>query len=488
MQTLVFSKPISWLQTLLLFVGMACFSATATAQCSQPSNLNATNLSPTSVELSWSAPGGALNYTLQYRPSTTTVWTTIAGIAGTSQVLTGLAESTVYRWRVKANCSTYSSIAIFNSGGGGNNSSCSQPSNLSVANLSPTSVDLSWSASPGAFNYTLQYRVSGTTAWTTTAPTNNLNLVLTGLLESTVYQWRVKSSCSTYSSIATFNTGGSGGNTECSQPSNLLATYLTPTSSQISWSESPGAFNYRLQYRVFGTTTWTTISGITGLSHTLTGLLENTEYQFRVKASCSVYSSIAVFNTGNSGGGGGTSCSAPSNTNTVAVFPTSANVEWEAVATANNYLVEYRLISASIYTTVGTFTSASASITGLSPGQNYVWRVKANCSPFGSDVQFSTPTSKPGGNAPIFQSSERSMASGFSVFPNPVKNGTVTVRTASAGGKVEILDAAGRVLASQMMIETQENIPVGHLKSGLYFVRLQSENGQNSTVKLLKTE
>lgn len=320
--------------------------------------------------------------------------------------------------------------------------------------------------------------------WATTAQITGLSTQLTGLLEGTVYQWRVKSSCSTYSSTATFNSGGGGGNTECSQPSNLTAANLSGTSVQLSWTAIAEAFNYRVQHRVLGTTTWTTSALLTTPSLTLTGLLDSTEYQWRVKASCSVYSSIAVFNTAASGGG--TSCSAPSNTNTVLVTPTSANVAWEAVAEATDYTVEYKLLSASAYTSAGTFTVASATISGLTPGQQYVWRVKANCSPWGSDVGFSTPLTKPTGGK-NFESAERSIQNSieFSIFPNPARGGEVLISTENAGGFVQILDAAGRSVLTQNLTEQQENLNISNLKSGIYFVRLQQENFVGKTLKLV---
>ena len=457
--------------------------------CSQPSNLNALNLSPTSVTLSWSAISGASSYTVQYRLNGTTTWTTAAPVTGTEISLTGLAESTVYQWRVKASCSTYSSIASFNTGGSGNNTSCSQPSNLNAVNVSATSVILSWSAISGASSYTVQYRLNGTTTWTTAAPVTGTEISLTGLTESTVYQWRVKASCSSYSSIASFNTGGSGNNTACSQPSNLNAVNLSTTSVTLSWSEISGAFSYAVQYRINGTTTWTIVNPIAATNVTLTGLLENTVYQWRVKASCSTYSSITTFNTGSSNGGGGSSCSAPSNTNTVSVSTTSAIVEWEPVGEASNYTVEVRQLPSGTYLLVGTVTQPGITINDLQPGLEYVWRVKASCSPFGSDVLFSTPTAymvyTDGENQSIAGYSPADMKLDFTAYPNPVREGQLTISTPVEDALVEILDAGGRVLIREYINGTQQIIDVQQLANGLYFVKLTTSGGQSPMKKLL---
>jgi Secretion system C-terminal sorting domain/Fibronectin type III domain len=277
---------------------------------------------------------------------------------------------------------------------------CSQPSNLTSNVLSPGTVSLSWSAIGGAVNYTLQYRLGSSGIWTNGGTMTTTNKVLTNLLPERVYTWRVRASCSSYSSVATFNSGGGiSGNVDCSAPSNLVHTTLTATSVSLGWSSIVGVFNYSVQYRVANATTWLNGGTVTGTSLTLGGLVAGRTYQWRVKASCSVYSSTTTFTVGSSSGGGGgsTTCSAPSNTNTNLIMNTSAQVSWEPQGGVLNYTVQYRLASSATYVTVGTVTSASTTITGLQAGQNYVWRVKANCSPYSSDVQFSTTGTAIGG-------------------------------------------------------------------------------------------
>lgn len=476
------SKTLIGLWSMLLL----CFSLSGSMQaqgCSQPSNLNTVNLTTTSVRLSWSAIQGSTNYTVQYRVGTVGTWTTASAGVTTNLTINGLLPSSVYTWRVKASCSTYSSIATFNTGGSGGNPNCSQPSNLNVANLSTTSVNLTWSAIQGAFNYTVQYRVGTTGGWTTAPATTATNLTLSGLLQNTVYTWRVKASCSVYSSVAIFNTGGSGGNPNCSQPSNLNATSISTSSANLTWSAIQGAFNYTVQYRVSATTTWITTAATTATSLTLSGLSSGTEYSWRVKASCSDYSSIAVFtttSTSGGGGGGSTSCSAPSNTNTDVVLPTSASVSWEPQGGALNYTVQYRLATRATYTTAGTVTGSSIAITGLQPGVEYVWRVKANCSPYGSDVQFTTPLTA----LRTTEITNEPATATVSIFPNPA-NDQVQIRAALAGAQVVILDAMGRTLATDIIRDNIHSLNVSQLENGIYFVRLSYDNQLVQTERLL---
>jgi hypothetical protein len=484
--TTSYAVPRNRLAAFCLGIALFLFSGSAQAQtCSQPSNLSGTPLTPTSIRLSWSGIQGATSYTVQYRSSNTITWTTAPATALTQLTLSGLLPQTVYTWRVRASCSTYSSVATFNTGGSGGNTSCSQPSNLNANPLTANSVSLSWSAISGAFNYTVQYRVSTSAAWITAPTTTATQLTLSGLLPETVYTWRVKASCSTYSSTAVFNTGGSGGNTNCSQPSNLNAALLSASSVSLSWSAIQEAFNYTVQYRLSTSAAWTTTGPVTATQLTLTGLLAGATYQWRVQASCSTYSSIAIFTlSGGSGGGGGgsTSCSAPSNTNTDFVSPTSAQVSWEPQAGALNYTVQYRLANRAAYTTLGTVTTPNAAISGLMPGSEYVWRVKANCSPYGSDVQFSTPLALAG--ATTGAQEEGMQPADFRLFPNPATTEQVNI-VSPAAGQLQLLDATGRLLRSEALMEDRQTIRLSDLSNGVYFVRLQYDNGQMATQRLV---
>ena len=359
---------------------------------------------------------------------------------------------------------------------------CSQPSNLTSNVLSPGTVSLSWSAIGGAVNYTLQYRLGTSGIWTNGGTMTTTNKVLTNLLPERVYTWRVRASCSSYSSVATFNSGGGiSGNVDCSAPSNLVHTTLTATSVSLGWSSIVGAFNYSVQYRVANTTIWLNAGTVSGTNLALGGLVAGTTYQWRVKASCSVYSSITTFTVGSSSGGGGsTSCSAPSNTNTNLVLSNSAQVSWEPQGGALNYTVQYRLTSSLTYITLGTVTGSSVTIPGLRAGREYVWRVKANCSPYGSDVQFSTPFS-----SGFTMGMPNNSANSVRVFPNPVSADLVQVQTEGNGGQIFILNTAGQVVANEVITEGVQPIDVSRLNNGIYFVRVQDAAGKSQVQKLV---
>jgi Secretion system C-terminal sorting domain/Fibronectin type III domain len=487
MQTIVLKN---WLKVFTLCVMVLGSISYSYSQCSQPSNLNSNVITGNTVSLSWATIPGALTYTVQYRVTGTTAWVNGGTVATSNQVITNLQSETVYQWRVRANCSTFSSIATFNSGGGvGGNTACSQPSNQTANVISTTSAELSWSAIEGALYYTIQYRRTGIATWTNGGSVTGLNVTVSNLALNSEYQWRVKASCSVYSSVATFNTGASGsGNSSCSQPSNTDAINIMTTSATLTWSSIQEAFSYTVEYRQGLAGNYINAGTVTGTSLTLTGLIAGTEYSWRVKASCSDFSSQAVFTTngtgGNTGGTGSTSCSSPSNTNVVAIFSTSANIEWEPQGGAADYTVQYRLKNTFTYTTLGTFVGNAATLSGLSPNTEYEWRVKANCSPYGSDVSFTT-TAAPMAYRVAVTPKKSVLTQKMSLYPNPAMNDEIQITTEMEGGQLQIMNNAGQIVLNKAINNKQENINISTLNNGLYIVKMQNATGATETVKLV---
>ncbi len=131
--------------------------------------------------------------------------------------------------------------------------SCAAPTNVSAGSLTATGATIGWTAASGASNYSLDYRISGATTWTTLTVTG-VSQALTGLTASTSYEYRVKTNCSTsasgYTTIATFATSGT--TTTCSDPyesNNTLATASaaavnTPIQALISSSTDNDYFSF----------------------------------------------------------------------------------------------------------------------------------------------------------------------------------------------------------------------------------------------------
>ena len=81
-------------------------SAGTSASCSAPGGLSASNIAATTATLNWNAVSGALVYTVQYKPTSSSTWIVATGATyGLSVNLYELSANTAYDWRVYTNCS-----------------------------------------------------------------------------------------------------------------------------------------------------------------------------------------------------------------------------------------------------------------------------------------------------------------------------------------------------------------------------------------------
>ncbi len=93
------------------------------SSCIAPDGLSASNIASTTATLNWNAVSGALVYTVQYKPTSSSQWiVATSGTYGLSVNLYSLSANTSYDWRVYTNCSLteasgYSTTAQFTSAG-----------------------------------------------------------------------------------------------------------------------------------------------------------------------------------------------------------------------------------------------------------------------------------------------------------------------------------------------------------------------------------
>lgn len=87
----------------------------------------------------------------------------------------------------------------------------------------------------------------------------------------------------------------------CNIPTGVTATGITPSSAKVKWNLMADAETYRVQYRILGTTSWTSKTSITNQKK-LKLLSPSTTYEYRVRSQCadgvlSAYSEIETFTT-----------------------------------------------------------------------------------------------------------------------------------------------------------------------------------------------
>ena len=178
------------------------------ANCGTPANITASNVTGIKATISWTANVCAVKYRVQYRIQGTTTWTTKMVTAPTvSKLLSPLLSLTTYEFQVRSDYNTsgtsasgYSPVQTFTT-----LCNCAIPVNINASSLTQTSAVINWSGNSCAYQYRLQYRKQGTTAWITkyiAVPT--LTKTITGLTANSVYEFRMRSDCN---STGTINSG-----------------------------------------------------------------------------------------------------------------------------------------------------------------------------------------------------------------------------------------------------------------------------------------
>jgi len=283
----------------------SCLVNCATTTCGAPTNLVAGSLTTTSASLAWTGASGAASYTLQWKASSGSTWTSVSGLTGTSYVLNGLSAGTSYQFQVLTVCSGASSgyaTAVSFTTAAAPAATCNVPAGLASGPITNTSVVLSWGAVSGATSYTLQWKTTAGSTWTTVAGLTSTSYALNGLASGTAHQSQVSTVCSNgssaYATVVSFTTTATS---TCSVPSGLASGSITTTSASLSWGPVSGATSYTVQWKTTAGSTWTTVTGLTATSYVLTGLAASTAYQYQVRTNCasssSAYSSAAFFTT-----------------------------------------------------------------------------------------------------------------------------------------------------------------------------------------------
>jgi hypothetical protein len=163
----------------------------------------------------------------------------------------------------------------------------------------------------------------------------------------------------------------------CGDPTTLTTASITANSAAISWTAVPNATSYAVEYKLNSATAWTVLNAAqSATTASLTGLTPGTAYNWRVTATCTGGAGNAVvanFSTT-------AACGNPTGLTSSGITTTTANLAWTAVTNANSYAVEYKLNTAATWTVLNAAqTTTTASLTGLTAGTVYNWRVLANC-------------------------------------------------------------------------------------------------------------
>lgn len=394
--------PITGNWSIMLLVGTA-------DGCVTPNSLSASNLTSSSADLSWNT-GGATAWNIEYGTAGFTQGTgTTVAVTTNPYTLSGLTPGD-YEFYVQDDC-------------GATQSAWNGPSAFTIANCAVFAcnftfqmVDTYGDGWNGGAN--LVVKEDGITLATLTGPTvdtlvTTVGVCGTGTLEliwnsgtwdseinfkvtdgdgQVVYEIIDPATAATLVDGAVFYTGSSACPT-CPRPTTLAASNITTTSADITWVEAGSATLWDVEYGAQGfTATGTpTTAGLTAETIALTGLTDNTSYDFYVRADCggSDYSAWVgpfTFTTV-------ANCLQPTTLAASNIAGTTADITWVEAGTATLWDIEYGVQG---FTPTGTPTTAgltaqTASLTGLTAQTAYDIYVRADCG--GSQSSWTGPVS-----------------------------------------------------------------------------------------------
>jgi hypothetical protein len=163
-------------------------------------------------------------------------------------------------------------------------------------------------------------------------------------------------------------------------PTNVAINTITHVSANVNWTVPAGTLTFIVRYRIAGTTTWTEVTASTLSGNppiALTGLTPATTYEVQVAASCGTtpgtFTNIQTFTT---------RCDpTPPNVTIGTVTTNSAVVNWAPIAASSTYVIRYRIVGTTTWTTINVTTPpfGSYTITGLSPYTTYEVQIANMC-------------------------------------------------------------------------------------------------------------
>jgi fibronectin type 3 domain-containing protein len=362
---------------------------------SVPTGLHSTGATSSSISLAWNAStdtgGSGLAGYHVYRNGSL-----IASPSTAAYTNTGLTPSTNYTYSVSAydnaaNGSAASTAVTVSTQALPDTTPPSIPAGLTATAPTSAQVQLSWDASTdnvGVTAYKLYRNGSSTALATVTAPTTTYTDA--AVSASTAYSYTVTAldaagNQSAQSTSASVTTPATPDKTPPSVPTNVHSTATTDSSISLGWNPSTdntggsGLAGYHV-YR-----NGTLIASPSTNSFTDSGLNPSTSYSYSVSAydnaaNGSAASTVVTVST--QANPDKTPPSVPKNLSGQAIGQTSIVLSWSpSTDTGGSGLAGYHLYwrtpGSSTFTLIASPTIASYTITGLTPGTDYIYKVSA---------------------------------------------------------------------------------------------------------------
>ncbi|MBP5546911.1 MAG: fibronectin type III domain-containing protein [Bacteroidales bacterium] len=251
----------------------------------------------------------------------------------------------------------------------------------------------------------------------------------------------------------------------CYAPSDVTATDITLTTATIAWTPGEeGQTDFQIRYSTAGDTLTRTVTQ--SLTHTLTGLFNNTDYSVAVRAVCgegkySDWSAPVTFRT--------LECAPVLGVTVTDITSSSAVVRWNSNG-SGAYQVAYGYQGMINDNAIQNVSDTVYAITGLEENTNYSVHVRTVC----AEGVYSSWTDE----TPFTTARETGIddisGARISLYPNPASS-TVTLTGIDGEATVTVVDMNGKVISEFRIQNSEFTFDVSGMAQGAYFVRITGE-------------
>ncbi len=299
---------------------------------------------------------------------------------------------------------------------------CGDATGLTATSITQTSATVSWTAVSGAISYDVDYKTNASSTWINAATATTATSVnLSALTAGTLYDWRVRSTC----------TGGSG---------NYVQSQFTTATPPVT---CPGIYDVSTNGTTGGAALIPLNTDVKGLIN-VSG--DNDYYKFTITT-------------------GGTI------TITLSTLPANYQL---ALLNSSGTTLQTSSSGGTTSETINATVAAGTYYARVYPRNNNAFNA-TNC----YTLRVQTGTAARNAGAEIVQFSNNK----FSVFPNPVGYTAGLSFTSAVNGKVNVIvtNQLGSVVLRKTMAVNEgdniRNLDVSLLASGMYVIKIQ--NGDN---------
>ena len=329
-------------------------SSTPPVNCTSPVQITHEVLANGNVRLSWNPVQGGQNYRVRYRLDGTTTWITVNAGQNTTVILENVAPGT-YIAQVQTLCansagtlteSAWSQSYVFTINDNPPPPCATPQFTWTYGDAGSVTLVINANSPNSAVGYRVCYRYNNTSDWmcfNVESNTATLPASSSGLVYVYVQTICADGQLSEPTPVATIQTPTNP--PACTSPVQITHEVLANGNVRLSWNPVQGGQNYRVRYRLDGTTTWITVNA----GQNTTVILENVApgtYIAQVQTLCansagtlteSAWSQSYVFTIGTPPA----DCPAPMSVGHGYGFAGGTFVYWTAPAGYNLFLLVY---------------------------------------------------------------------------------------------------------------------------------------------------